>query len=122
MTTPPDTSLPHEEPGADAKRLGIIRHHARRFVLFFAVFLAFSVANVVAFLPGVPGIVHLVAFVGIVASTPLYLYHEVRAVRAGGTISDIAGTFSRKTSRSLSFKPDIATGPAQAPTAGKATK
>jgi hypothetical protein len=77
-------------------RLLAIRHHGRRFVLLFALFLAFSAANVVAFLPGVPGIVHLVAFVGIVTSTPLYLYHEVKALRAGASIHDIAGVFTRK--------------------------
>lgn len=79
-------------------RLVTIRHHGRRFVLFFALFLAFSAANVVAFLPGVSGIVHLVSFVGIVTSTPLYLYHEVKALRAGASIHDIAGVFTRKAS------------------------
>jgi hypothetical protein len=83
------------EPGGEAARPGAIRHHARRFALFFALFVAFSAANLVSFLPGVPGIVHLVAFVGIVASIPLYLYHEVRWVKAGGRISDVVGPFTR---------------------------
>lgn len=96
MTTQAETSAAGE-PTGDAARLAI-RHHGRRFVLFFALFLVFSAANVVAFLPGVPGIVHLVAFVGIVTSTPLYLYHEVRAVKAGGRLSDVISAFTRKNS------------------------
>jgi hypothetical protein len=96
MTNPLGSVPAQGEHDGEAVRLSAIRRHAQRFVLFFALFVVFSAANIVAFIPGVPGIVHLVAFVGIVASTPLYLYHEVRWVKAGGRISDVVSLFTRK--------------------------
>lgn len=92
--------MTQEERDQAAVRSSIIRHHARRFVLFFAVFAVFSIANLVLTFSGVHGVWSFAASVGILFSTSAFLYHEVKGVRAGGRIGDavdvVRSLFGRK--------------------------
>lgn len=95
---PPHITQENRDRGA--ARPYIIRHHARRFVLFFAVFVVISIVNLVLMFSGVHGPLSFAALVGIAVSTPAFLYHEVKGVRAGGRIGDavevVRSVFGRK--------------------------
>lgn len=77
-----------------------IRHHARRFVMFFAFFVVVSIVNIMTMILGIHGLPSFAAVVGIVFSVPAFLYHEVKLFRAGGRIGDafdvVRGLLGRK--------------------------
>ena len=77
-----------------------VRHHARRFVRFFAAFLAFSAFNLALMFLGVHGALPVAAFVGIVSTGPAFFYHEVKGLRAAGCVdvflAAVRGVLGRK--------------------------
>jgi hypothetical protein len=92
--------ITQEERDRAAARPYIIRHHTRRFALYFAIFAVVLAANIVMMILGVHGLPAFTALVGIIMTVPAFLYHEVKAVRAGGTLEDlfsiVSGVFHKK--------------------------